>query len=124
MVTKNEGHPGVRLKEDYLVPLKLTPVQLAKAIRVPPSRIVGIVNCRTPMTADTAMRLTRYLGGTRADTVNWLTMQALYDFKTSERLWARKVEREVKPRTEQLAEEQAEQIRATPAAKVPAPVVK
>ena len=55
-------HPGEVLREDYLVPMKLTPYALAKAIGVPRTRVERLAAERTAMTADTALRLGRYFG--------------------------------------------------------------
>jgi addiction module HigA family antidote len=55
-------HPGDVLREDFLVPMKLTPYALARACGVPRTRIERLVREETPVTADTALRLARYFG--------------------------------------------------------------
>ena len=72
-------HPGEILREDFLVPLQMTPHALAMALRVPASRINDIVLGRRAVTADTAARLARYFGGSAEF---WLNLQAAYDLKT------------------------------------------
>ena len=72
-------HPGEILREDFLVPLKMSVNALALALNVPVSRIHEIVKERRSITADTAERLARYFGG---DAVSWLNLQAMYDLKT------------------------------------------
>lgn len=72
-------HPGEVLREDYLVPLKLSVNALSVALGVPATRIHEIVNERRSVTADTATRLAKYFGG---DAASWLLMQANYDLKT------------------------------------------
>ena len=52
-------HPGEVLREEYLKPLDLSANALAKALRLSPSRIGGIVLERRGVTADTAVRIAR-----------------------------------------------------------------
>ncbi len=49
-------HPGEVLREEYLLPLGMTPNALAQALKVPASRINDIVLERRGITVDTAMR--------------------------------------------------------------------
>jgi addiction module HigA family antidote len=51
-------HPGEILREEFLVPLKLTPV--AAALHVPRTRIERIAREEKPVTADTALRLGKF----------------------------------------------------------------
>ena len=74
-------HPGEVLREEYLVPMNLTPYALAKAIDVPRTRIERLVNEQTAMTADTALRLGRYFGVPAA---SWMNIQSRYDIETTE----------------------------------------
>lgn len=69
-------HPGEVLKEEFLIPLGITPYRLAKAIGVQPIRIGEICAGRRAVTADTALRLSRALGTTAGF---WLGLQADYD---------------------------------------------
>ena len=62
-------------------PLNLSGNALALALRVPPSRISGIVNGERAVTADTALRLARYFGTTPE---HWINMQAGYDLTSAE----------------------------------------
>ena len=55
-------HPGEVLREEFLVPLGISPHALALALRVPASRINDLVLERRAVTADTAARLARYFG--------------------------------------------------------------
>jgi addiction module HigA family antidote len=59
-------------------PLGISINRLARAIRVPPNRISGIVNGKRSITADTALRLAKYFG-TSAET--WLDLQSDYDLR-------------------------------------------
>jgi addiction module HigA family antidote len=63
-MTKNAApiHPGEILREEFIVPLKLTAGKVAKAIDVPRTRVERIVEETTPITADTAVRLGKFFG--------------------------------------------------------------
>ena len=74
-------HPGEVLREEYLRPMNLTPYALAKAIGVPRTRIERLAAEKTPVTADTALRLARYLGTSAG---LWMNMQARYDLEVTE----------------------------------------
>jgi len=71
-------HPGEILREEFLGPMKLTPYAVAKAIGVPRTRIERLAREDTPLTADTALRLSRYFGTTAAF---WMGLQAQYDLE-------------------------------------------
>ncbi|MCK9510305.1 MAG: HigA family addiction module antitoxin [Pigmentiphaga sp.] len=74
-------HPGEVLREDYLKPLRMSANALARQLRVPASRINDIVLERRGVTADTALRLSRYFGG---DAQSWLTLQTRFDLRSAE----------------------------------------
>ena len=69
-------HPGEILREEFLIPLKLTPHALSLALQVPAPRINDIVRERRAITVDTALRLARFFG-TRAEF--WMGLQTDYD---------------------------------------------
>lgn len=71
-------HPGEVLREDFLKPMGITPYRLAKDIAVPVNRITGIVNEDRAISADTALRFSRYFG-TSAKV--WVGLQADYDLE-------------------------------------------
>ena len=54
-------HPGEILLEEFLAPLGVSQYQLAKAVSVPARRINEIVHGQRRISADTALRLARYL---------------------------------------------------------------
>lgn len=74
-------HPGEVLSEEFLRPLNLTARQLAAGIGVPGNRVSEIVRGRRSVTADTAIRLSRYLGTTPRF---WLNLQAAHDLSLAE----------------------------------------
>lgn len=86
-------HPGEVLSEDFMKPLGLTQYRVAKDIGVTPIRISQIVRGQRAVTADTALRLARYLG-TSPDV--WLRLQATYDLEVAQRDAGKRIEREVK----------------------------
>ena len=75
-------HPGEVLREEFLVPLGLSPGALAKAMGVPRTRVERIAAEANGITADTALRLSKALG-TSAQL--WLNLQNRYDVETAER---------------------------------------
>jgi len=87
-------HPGEVLREDFLKPLDMSANALAKALRVPASRINDIVLERRGVSVDTAMRLVRYFGG---DVQSWLNLQTAYDIKVAQQALGERVAREVVP---------------------------
>jgi len=89
-------HPGETIREDILKPLDMSVNQLAKALSVDAARLNEIVRGRRGITADTALRLSRYLG-TSAEF--WLGLQADYDLRVARQLKLKRIEREVKPKS-------------------------
>ena len=71
-------HPGEILLTEFLEPLGVSQYQLAKAVDVPVRRIKEIVHGRRRITADTALRLTRYFGTSEWF---WMSLQARYDLE-------------------------------------------
>lgn len=72
-------HPGEILLEEYLKPLGMSAGALAKKLHVPRTRIERLVAMQTPVTTDTALRLSKFFGTTPEF---WMNMQAGYDLKT------------------------------------------
>lgn len=72
-------HPGEILKAEFLDELGLSAYALAKALAVPANRVTGIVNGDRSITADTALRLSRFFGTTPEF---WLNLQTHYDLRT------------------------------------------
>jgi addiction module HigA family antidote len=69
------------LREEFLLPMKLTPYAVAQACGVPRTRIERLAREETPVTADTALRLARYFGATAEF---WMGMQAQYDLERAQ----------------------------------------
>src|SRR3954471_1287235 len=92
-------HPGEILREEFLLPLRLTPYALAKACGVPRTRIERLAREETPVTADTALRLARYFGSTPEF---WMGLQAQYDLERAQDAAAASL-RQIKPREKEAA---------------------
>ena len=88
-------HPGEVLLEEFLKPMSLSQNRLALAIGVHARRVNEIVLGKRSVTADTALRLSRYFG---MSAQFWLVLQADYDLDVAlDRLGGR-LEQEVRPR--------------------------
>src|SRR4030065_2175806 len=71
-------HPGEILMEEFLKPLNISQYKLAKDINVPARRINEIVHGKRSITADTALRLSRYF---KLSERFWLNLQVRYDLE-------------------------------------------
>ena len=85
--------PGEVLLEEFLRPLGVSQYQMAKDISVPPRRINEIVLGKRAVTADTALRLSRYFGTSARF---WLNLQASYELEMEKDRLGTRVEREVR----------------------------
>lgn len=92
---KRPVHPGEVLREDVVRPLGISANQLAHALRVPANRISEILAERRSLSADTALRLSRYLG-TSAEF--WLNLQQGYDLETARLQSGKRIAHEVRRR--------------------------
>lgn len=86
--------PGQVLLEDFIRPLGLTQSGLAKSIKVPKSRIHGVVRGKLAINAEMALRLARFFG---TDARSWLNLQTHYDLECAEIALAVLVKKEVRP---------------------------
>ncbi len=71
-------HPGEILLEEFLKPLEISAYRLSKDTFIPQTRISEIIKGRRRITADTALRLSKYLG---TSPKFWLGMQDDYDIE-------------------------------------------
>jgi addiction module HigA family antidote len=69
-------YPGEILMEEFLKPMKISQYRLAKDINVPPRRINEIVKGLRAITADTALRFSKFFGNSPEF---WLNLQSRYD---------------------------------------------
>lgn len=87
-------HPGEILAEDFLKPLGVTQYRLAKSIGVSARRINEIVHGERAITADTALRLSRYFGLSER---YWIELQSWYDIEVVKDKLGDRLTKEVQP---------------------------
>ena len=87
-------HPGKVLQEEFLEPMGISQYRLAKSISVPPRRINEIVHGKRAITADTALRLSRFFGTSERF---WLNLQTRYDLETEKDRLGDRLSAEVAP---------------------------
>ena len=78
METVKNIHPGEILKEEFLDPLAITAYRLSKETFIPQTRVSEIIKGNRRITADTALRLSKYFGTTAKF---WLGLQDDYDLE-------------------------------------------
>lgn len=71
-------HPGTVLKEEFLVPMGISAYRLAKDIGIPQTRVSQIIKGERRITADTALRLSKYFGNSAKF---WLGLQTDFDLE-------------------------------------------
>ena len=81
-------HPGEILDEEFLIPMKISAYRLAKETNIPQTRISQIIKGKRRITADTALRFSKFFGNTAKF---WLGLQDDYDLEENMKL----IEREL-----------------------------
>ena len=71
-------HPGEILNYEFLKPLEITAYRLSKDLNIPQTRISEIIQGKRRITADTALRLSKYFGNSAKF---WLGLQDDYDIE-------------------------------------------
>ena len=71
-------HPGEVLREEFMIPLEITAYRLSKDLGIPQTRISEILKGRRRISADTALRLSKYFGNSAKF---WLGLQDDYDLE-------------------------------------------
>lgn len=85
-------HPGEILEEEFLKPMNISQYRLAKEINVPARRINEIVHGTRSISADTALRLSRFFG---MSDFFWINLQAQYDVEAEKEHLEGRLEKEV-----------------------------
>ncbi|MBL1279159.1 MAG: HigA family addiction module antidote protein [Fluviicola sp.] len=75
-------HPGEILLEEFLKPFEITAYRLSKDTFIPQTRISEIIKGRRRITADTALRFSKYFG---VSAKFWLGLQDDYDLEDEKR---------------------------------------
>ncbi|RZJ91934.1 MAG: addiction module antidote protein, HigA family [Hymenobacter sp.] len=75
-------HPGEVLREEFLHELAIGPERLAHDLRLPLVPVTKLLSGQTRLTADTALRLSRYFGNSPKF---WLGLQNDYDLEKEQR---------------------------------------
>lgn len=78
MKSLNNIHPGEILREEFLQAMNITAYKLSKDIGIPQTRVSEILKGNRRITADTALRLSKYFG---TSTKFWLGLQDDYDIE-------------------------------------------
>lgn len=85
--------PGDVLLEEFLQPMGIAQIQLAKDLNVPANRISQIIHGKREISADTALRLGKYFG---IEPEFWLNLQVRYNMKIAKEKAGKKIDTEVK----------------------------
>lgn len=95
MTIRIRTHPGEVLREEFLEPLGLSANALALDLHVPATRVGEILRGNRAVTADTALRLSRYFG---TSAQFWLNLQQAHDLSLAESRSADRIADQVRPR--------------------------
>ncbi len=76
-------HPGEILNYEFLEPLKITAYRISKDLKIPQTRISEIIKGNRRITADTALRLSKYFGNSAKF---WLGIQDDYDIEAEKEM--------------------------------------
>ncbi len=71
-------HPGQILQEEFLIPLSISAYKLSKSIGIAQTRISEIIKGNRRITADTALRLSKFFGNSAKF---WLGLQDDFDIE-------------------------------------------
>ena len=82
-------HPGEILQEEFLLPLGLSAYKLSKDVGIPQTRVSEIIKGNRRVTADTALRLSKYFGNSAKF---WLGLQDDFDIEEEEQLKSKEFE--------------------------------
>lgn len=77
---KTNIHPGEVLEQEFLVPMNLSAYRLSKGIGIQQTRISQIVKGRRAITADTAIRFSKFFGTTEEF---WMNLQREYELRNA-----------------------------------------
>ncbi len=87
-------HPGEILQTEFLEPMGVTQYRLAMDLKIPHSRVTGIIHGRRAITPDTALRLSRYFGTTAEF---WIGLQQEFDLRKTRSEFGKDIENQITP---------------------------
>lgn len=87
-------HPGEILLEEFIKPMDLSLASVSRATGIPASRLTEITKCRRSISAETALRLSKFFG---TSATFWVGLQSEHDLEVAERSVGAKIKREVTP---------------------------
>jgi antitoxin HigA-1 len=82
MPMKNPPHPGLHVRHDCLEPLHLSVTKSAEVLGVTRQTLNNLVNCKSGISPEMAVRLSKAFGGSPAV---WLKMQMDFDLAQVEK---------------------------------------
>ena len=88
-------HPGEQIAVE-LEELDMSASQLARELDIPANRVTEILRGRRGITADTALRLARWLG---TSPEFWMNLQQIYELRRAQEEHGAEIEQQVKPRS-------------------------
>jgi antitoxin HigA-1 len=100
-MTRRPIHPGEFLN-DELIALNMTPADLARALHVNANRMYQIISGKRTLTADTALRLSQWLG---TSAQFWMNLQDLYELRLAEQKVGEKIKHTITRRQTSIAPE-------------------
>lgn len=86
-------HPGEILKTEFLDALEITPYSLSKNAGIDKGNLSRIINGKSAITADTALRLAKFFG---TSPESWMNLQSRYDLEVAKDRGLRRIEQEVR----------------------------
>ena len=86
-------HAGEILLEEFMIPFGISQNSLAKSLKVRPRRINEIVNRKRAITADTALRLSKFFGNSAEF---WMNLQNRYELEVTRDKSFSTIDKEVK----------------------------
>jgi addiction module HigA family antidote len=81
-------HPGEMLLEEFLIPLRISAYKLSKDTGIPQTRVSAIIKGNRRITADTALRFSKYFGNSAKF---WLGLQDDFDIEEETNLLKNKL---------------------------------
>jgi addiction module HigA family antidote len=82
-------HPGEVLQKEFLIPLELSAYKLSKDVGIPQTRVSEILKGNRRVTADTALRLSKYFGNSAKF---WLGLQDDFDIEEEEQIKSKELD--------------------------------